>query len=215
MDDDEALRLNTLHRFRKHSPRLLLEEYSHCEVPAGCGGAVLRWVDPRAGTPALIRTSVAAKITLWLDGAPLESGRVDLSAGTRVLALALAEIVPPKQSRLATMFGRGRPATLLLSIVRALGRDTENHNAIVMLSSRATSAWRVTGETPAPSWTAPEFDDSSWSVPERGELDPEDRNQWRAERLQSHGAVPLALPPKQAWMRVRFQVAELHTQERE
>ena len=36
--DSEALRLNTLNRFRKHSPRLLLEEYSHCEVPAGCGG---------------------------------------------------------------------------------------------------------------------------------------------------------------------------------
>jgi hypothetical protein len=207
VDDEEALRLNNLHRFRKHSPRLLLEEYSHCEVPAGCGGAVLRWVDPRVGTPAIVRTFAEAEIALWLDGAPLESGRVDLSAGTHVLALALDKIVPPKRSR---------PAPLLLSIVRGLGQDREDaEHAIVLLASSISSGWRITGEPPPGNWFTPEFDDSTWSVPEGRELDVEQRESWRARQLEGHGAIALALPATHAWVRVRFQVPERHIPEGE
>jgi hypothetical protein len=36
------LRLNSLSRYTKRSPEYVLEEHSHCEVPAGCGGVVLR-----------------------------------------------------------------------------------------------------------------------------------------------------------------------------
>src|SRR5574339_211352 len=66
--DDEALRLNTLHRFRKHSPRLLLQEYSHCEVPAGCGGVVLRWIDREGGLPVVVRVAALGPVRAWLDG---------------------------------------------------------------------------------------------------------------------------------------------------
>lgn len=40
---DRELKLNSISRFSKQSPRLVLEEHGHCEVPAGCGGVVLRW----------------------------------------------------------------------------------------------------------------------------------------------------------------------------
>jgi hypothetical protein len=32
------LKLNDLDRYHKRSASLILQEYSHCEVPAGCGG---------------------------------------------------------------------------------------------------------------------------------------------------------------------------------
>jgi hypothetical protein len=198
MDDDEAeaLRLNTLHRFRKHSPRLLLEEYSHCEVPAGCGGVVLRWIDPGAGTPALVRTYAEAQITAWIDGAQLDSGRVDLRAGVHTLALELTQIQPP-----------GRPAPLLLAIVRTLpGDEHEAEDGVVLLRSQVGRAWRVIGEQPPPGWTASEFDDSQWPVAEPAELDAKQRESWRAQQIQRRGAVPIALPPERAWVRVRFEV---------
>jgi hypothetical protein len=215
MDDDEAeaLRLNTLHRFRKHSSRLLLEEYSHCEVPAGCGGVVLRWIDPGAGTPAIVRTCVEAKITLWLDGAQLDSSRVDLRAGVHTLALELAEIVQPKQSRLASMIRGHRPAYLLLSILRGLSRDREDARAVVLLRSQAGRAWRVLGEQPPSNWTAPEFDDSAWPVAQWIELDAEQREAWRAQQLLGHGALPIALPSERAWIRVRFEVPALQLEQ--
>ena len=84
MTDDDDLKLNTLHRFVKHSPRLVLHEYSHCEVPAGCGGVVLRWYDPRAGAPATVRTTDGE---VWLDGVALASSRVQLAPGQHVLAV--------------------------------------------------------------------------------------------------------------------------------
>jgi hypothetical protein len=43
--------LNSLDRFRKHPGQLVLEEHGHCEVPAGCGGVVLRWRNPNPSPP--------------------------------------------------------------------------------------------------------------------------------------------------------------------
>jgi hypothetical protein len=197
MDEDEALRLNTLHRFRKHSPRLLLEEYSHCEVPAGCGGVVLRWIDRDAGTPALMRTVVEAQITAWIDGAQLDSGRVDLRAGVHTLALELTQIEP-----------RTGPAPLLLAIVRTLpGDELDEEEGVVLLRSQVGRAWRVLGEQPPAGWTAIEFDDSQWPVAGPAELDAKQRESWRVQQIQRRGAVPIALPPERAWVRVRFEVA--------
>lgn len=208
ISEEEALRLNTLHRFRKHSPRLLLEEYSHCEVVAGCGGVVLRWVDPHAGIPAIVRSLVPAKLELWLDGAPLDSGHIDLRAGRRTLALELTEI----GSHTASRIGRGRPSALLLSIVRSLGRDHRGTPAI-LLSSLPGPMWRVTSEQPPPDWITPEFDDSRWPEAQRAELDEGQREQWGVRQIQACGAVPIALPADRAWVRVHFEVPEFAREE--
>ena len=65
--------LNSLERFRKRSPRLLLEQYDSCEVPAGCGGVVLRWRDPHAARPVVVSaaggTGGPAVVGLWSDAA--------------------------------------------------------------------------------------------------------------------------------------------------
>jgi hypothetical protein len=47
-------RLNSLDRFRKQPGRLVLEEHSHCQVPAGCGGGVLRRRNPQEGPQAFL-----------------------------------------------------------------------------------------------------------------------------------------------------------------
>lgn len=35
---DQNLKLNSLSRYTKQSPNLVLQECEHCEVPAGCAG---------------------------------------------------------------------------------------------------------------------------------------------------------------------------------
>lgn len=83
---------NSLERFRKRSPRLVLEEHDHCEVPAGCGGVVLRWRNPHAAQPYFLHAWVAAgEWTVLLDGAAPPSTRIDLAPGPHVLAFSLAD----------------------------------------------------------------------------------------------------------------------------
>lgn len=82
MSADEDLRLNTLHRFAKRSPRLTLREYSHCEVPAGCGGVVLRWVEGSGGIAVRIRLpATRSLVDAWLDGVPLETTEAEVVPG--------------------------------------------------------------------------------------------------------------------------------------
>lgn len=213
LDGQQALQLNTLHRFRKHSPRLLLEEYSHCEVPAGCGGVVMRWVDPDAGTPAVVRVFVEARATLWLNGELIESGRVDVACGPNVLAVALDEIVAP-ESGLRGLIGQARPPALMLSIVRALGTDVASgEEAVVLLSSGRASVWRIRADEPPAGWTALDFDDSDWREAERTELAPERESAWHAQQLRGHGAYPLALPRDRAWLRVGFDGPRLQAED--
>src|SRR5688572_11809546 len=91
-DDEEDLRLNTIDRFRKRSLNLVLEEHGHCEVPAGCGGVVLRWTDPRSGIPVRIWVYSAGDAVLRIDGEQPTSSRPILSYGAHQLTL---ELVPP------------------------------------------------------------------------------------------------------------------------
>ena len=90
-DDSAGLRLNRLHRFKKTSARLALEVHSHCEVPAGCGGVVLRWraVDEPVGVRFFVQLG-RKDFTATVDGAALTEMRTTLSPGAHVLTLAFA-----------------------------------------------------------------------------------------------------------------------------
>ena len=61
---------------------LVLEEYSHCEVPAGCGGVVIRWA--RSDAPAEVRFVIPGPdARIYVDG--VEQGleaRIVLTPGT-------------------------------------------------------------------------------------------------------------------------------------
>ncbi len=85
-------RLNSVDRFRKQPSRLVLEEHSNCEVPAGCGGVVLRWRNPHAAVPLTIHLYSPGKAACFIDGAPLATGRLDLAPGRHVVAIVLEDV---------------------------------------------------------------------------------------------------------------------------
>src|SRR5262245_38806375 len=84
--------LNSLARFRKQSGRLVLEEHSHCEVPAGCGGVVLRWRNPLAAVPLTFHLYTPVPAACFLDGAEVRTGRVDLAPGRHAVAFSLENV---------------------------------------------------------------------------------------------------------------------------
>src|SRR5262245_59385715 len=84
-------KLNSLDRFRKQSDRLVLEEHSHCEVPAGCGGVVLRWRNPFAALPLLVYLYSPGKTELSLDGTPVVRTGNDVAPGEHLFAFVLED----------------------------------------------------------------------------------------------------------------------------
>src|SRR5206468_12707267 len=96
--------LNSLDRFRKKPERLVLEEHGHCEVPAGCGGVVLRWRNPRARVPVVIRLYTPVPAAAFIDGRELTVSRVDLSPGPHVFAVRLDDI---ERARFVLLFTAG------------------------------------------------------------------------------------------------------------
>src|SRR3954471_21444558 len=87
----DEMRLNSLERFRKQSDRLVLEAHGHCEVPAGCGGVVLRWRNPTAALPLLVHLYSPGKSELFLDGAAVVHTGNDVAPGEHVFAFVLED----------------------------------------------------------------------------------------------------------------------------
>lgn len=199
MGDD--LKLNGLPRYRKWSRRLLLETHSSCEVPAGCGGAVLRWRDPREGFAA--EASLYAMSEVWqllLDGEPPPSGRMILPYGPRVLAL-----------RIRGMPRRGAVMFALSSSPRhrtGAGAIVEPEPALLTQPDR----WRYTTEPPDDErWLFdPGFDDSGWLPMQRTPPIPpreDGRLPWAVRRMRKLGAQPIGFGdphPDDAWVRCVF-----------
>ena len=198
--NEDDLRLNTLHRFAKHSPRLVLEEHSHCEVPAGCGGVVLRWRDPNAGVPSILHVATLGQVQAFFDGRLLDSAWLTVPLGDHVLALHLTEIEPDTSA-------------LMVGLLRFRPRGGEGPDDL-LLGSAPSGSWLAAASAPAASepgqvgdWRALDFDDSSWQplasgTAERDDL-PEDA-QWRFDRLERLTARPLRVTGHEAWIRCRF-----------
>src|SRR5262249_23220637 len=72
---DDNLRLNAISRYSKQSSQYVLEVHSHCEVPAGCGGLVLRWRNPHLAIPLEIWTYTVGEARVWLVGTALAPAR--------------------------------------------------------------------------------------------------------------------------------------------
>ncbi len=117
MGDERELKLNSIDRYVKDSPNFVLEEYTHCEVPAGCGGVVLRWRDPMAPVPV--------KLQLWLsvdshgtyvDGSAPSSSRPSIRPGSHVLMIAATlESRQPVQLLFRAVADPDSPTTILTS----------------------------------------------------------------------------------------------------
>lgn len=201
MSDEDDLRVNTLNRFAKRSATLALEEHGHCEVPAGCGGVVLRWVRAEAELHAAAWLSAPARSgrsELWLDGAPLDASRFTVLAGRHLLAarLDLEELLPH--------------APLLLAVVQQAAPS--GAEARVFFRS-APGAVRAVAEEPPEGWERPGSDDGAWpalpalsvplaSLPERRR----ELGLWLVER---YGAEPLELPSgaRRVWLRAWLEIS--------
>lgn len=193
--DDDDLRLNTLHRFAKRSSRLVLEEHSHCEVPAGCGGVVLRWVNPDAGTPLLLHT-FGGEIEAAIDGVPVNGARAQAAGGARLLAVRLRVDRP----------------TPFLFVATLDAPDENSDNQSALFASVDDGSWLATTVAPAGSeWMTEPFDDAGWRPLGRSALGadaPPEEMRWRFDRIVTLGAIPLELPSgaREVWIRKRFRV---------
>jgi hypothetical protein len=187
MSDEQQL--NSVARFRKQTGRLVLEEYDNCEVPAGCGGVVLRWRNPRAARPVLLYLYTPVQARWFVDGKEPPSGRLDLAPGPHVFALLLEDV--------------DLSACLLLFV--ANGDSDAAHcspradDPPFRVLSRADDTWRFTLEQPgSDDWNALAFDAASWptlaAVP-APELQRTDAGFWHYHKCFELGAACLGLPP--------------------
>lgn len=228
-DDDDDLKLNSLHRFAKKSPRLALEEYSHCEVPAGCGGVVMRWTDLAEGVPAILRVVVQGAVTAFLDGEPLASGRATLSYGDHLLAIAIergpAPVAAPQPSG-----ARGALRAIQDALVPPRPPVTDGRDLFAAavapdrgrvdpyerpIAATGDGTWAALAADEAPEgWRDASFAvDAPWTalaeappgavaaLPEAG------HDRWRFEELERIGARALLLPSHaRIWIRKRLTV---------
>jgi len=154
MSDDKQ-QLNSLDRFRKRSDRLVLEQYHSCEVPAGCGGVVLRWRDPNKVRPTHVYLYTQSAAECYLDGAALRAGLLDLSPGDHVLAIHmesadLHEVLVSFAAVSRSKQSRAGPATKVV----------EPEFVVV---SGADETWRYSLQPPGDErWLNIGFDDRSW-----------------------------------------------------
>jgi hypothetical protein len=176
------LRLNSLERFQKTSERLLLEEHAHCEVPAGCGGVVLRWFNPNSGVPVILHAGFADQMTIFVDEVRAASGRVTVPHGEHVLAVhAVFEEASTRYFWLAGL------------VDSPVDRYPDENRIIPALASRGDDSWLATAEDPSsPRWTASDYDDSQWTPLQATELRNLHRStQWHYDRMRELGAACL------------------------
>lgn len=179
---DEELELNTLHRLHKHSGRLILEQHGSCEVPAGCGGLVMRWLNPAQECYLLFTIYAAGKFQLFLDGDRLQSSRQTVPLGTHVLGVHCLE----------TGF-----------LMMAVQRHTQP-KLQTLLTTAADGFWRGTTIRPPEDWSARGFSED-WpalvAVAGAGE-------EWRRKRLDEMGAQALGFGTTgPLWVRREFELS--------
>ncbi len=200
MADERDLKLNSLDRYRKQSPRLILEEHSHCEVPAGCGGVVLRWNNPDRALPVRFRWLKPKGSELWIDGAVPDSSCPLLARGNHVLAMKIK----------AT---RGQALFILTAAYDEsdFGRQVSRKLGLTWnMASQADGTWRASAAAPAGDlWKDDPFDDSMWRpLVELPWVPDPKQGDWELKQMRAKGAVGLGLPDAggMVWVRKRFRI---------
>jgi hypothetical protein len=146
---DRDLEVNRLRT--KRSSRLVLEEHGHCEVPAGCGGVVLRWRSA-ALVPLEIWIFATCTVEAMIDGVALATSRPLLAPGPHVFACRLSGIAAPDSVLMVAGFheavsqdGSGKPTKTF------------------PLLSRDDGTWRYARSEPSDAaWSKPGFDAATW-----------------------------------------------------
>lgn len=185
---ERELKLNAI-RTVKQSPGLVLEEHGHCEVPAGCGGVVLRWRS-RSRFPVQVWIHTLESKAIFLDGEPMTSGRPLVEAGDHVLALRFERIDPAAAVLMAA-------CRLDLRRPRVSNPQPPPEGAFRLLSL-PDGTWRFTAEPPPDdSWMRPGFDDASWDAMIARDFPEPAENDWgaigRMRRIRELGGQSLGI----------------------
>lgn len=188
------LRLNSVARFQKRSSDLVLEEHGSCEVPAGCGGVVLRWVRRGQQQGALTLTlETNGPFRAWIDGQAVENASVWLGVGDHALAV---ELTAPDSSHacLVQGFARVRAPAGLTDRLRTRADGTWLATTV----APADDAWKEVSFVPDEGWRPLEA--HGWSLPRREYVE-----RW----LEEEGAEPLGLASSgngPVWVRTTFRL---------
>jgi len=202
------LKLNSLSRYSKQSSRLVLEEHGHCEVPAGCGGVVLRWRNPHQSIPFQMSFHTHGKVDFLLDGKQPSSSRPLLSYGEHILAFRISQSLI---SRLLSKPGLLMFAGFYDESKMDVNFIGENQKSVYILSE-PDGTWKYSLSKPAnDSWLYSGFDDSDWmpmvlkSLPEPNE---NEIGHYRFTDLKQLGAQGLGIKNihvgKTVWIRKSF-----------
>jgi hypothetical protein len=208
---DEDFKLNNLSRFSKSSKRLLLREYSNCEVPAGCGGVVFRWKEPDQIIAFEIKIFISGEFEIFIDGKTPESAISLFKKGEHVLSLVI--------SNFDSKFG-------MLMFVGKMG-ETGHSRGLFHEGNRKTrvlslpdSSWNYVLSPPLEdSWSDLNFDDTNWKSMISKDLSPipeEDSQNYLIDNLSSLGAQSLGIEEvaeKTIWIRKRFSISESRMEE--
>jgi hypothetical protein len=207
MADEQQL--NSLNLFRKRSDRLVLEEHSHCEIPAGCGGVVLRWRNPLAALPLSIHLYTRARGTCWIDGTEVQLGRLDLAPGRHVLTVAIEE--EERRGGLILFAAYHDPQEYSGRPKPPRGRGVRK------VLTTSDGSWKYTLAAPPAEWTSLAFEDQSWPalVPAATpKLQSSDDGGYACRRCVELGAACLGLPPGPhpkrgaVWIRKVFEIPQ-------
>jgi hypothetical protein len=197
--------LNSLERFRKQPGRLVLEEHGHCEVPAGCGGVVLRWRNPHAPLLITIHLYTPVPAQSFVDGNELESARIILAPGPHTVAVVLENVDPTavrimfSASHNPREYQKTLPAELIEPSFLAVSADD--------------GTWKFSLEPPeGQDWLSTTFDDRDWPALVKTatpELQWQDHGSYQWDRCRQLGAVCLRVPapsstaePPSWWRRI-------------
>jgi hypothetical protein len=205
-------RLNSLERFRKQPGRLVLEEHSHCEVPAGCGGVVMRWRNPLAGQPLVVHFyTPVTSAKLFLDGAEPQTARVDLPPGWHVAAIVIEDV--------KLYFG-----LLMLAAVHDPSRyqrtpPTDLREEPVKVVTADDGTWKFSLHPPPDDWSSLAFDDRDWlalTTAPTPQVEWNEHGAYQCHHCTDQGAACLGLPipageeERRAWWRdvMKLRVSE-------
>jgi hypothetical protein len=196
------LKLNSISRYSKESPQLILEEHGHCEVPAGCGGVVLRWTNPHRSMPVEFWLQTTGEARVYLDGKSPGSGRPMVAYGDHVLAFVLSDAKP---SSGVLMFAGIYDEEELTdtNVSRKTGKR-------VRILSTDDGSWKYTVNEPeGDSWMTPGFDDSNWKSMTLRDFPDSDDRQYRLRKLREFGARGLTAREKadRIWIRKAFSLS--------
>lgn len=204
----KELKLNSISRHSKQSPQLVLEEHSHCEVPAGCGGVVFRWRNYKKSVPIDVFLHTNGDVIALLDGKELSSSQPIISYGEHVFTFKISQS-QPNQGLL--MFA-GIYDEEEMPQVQIVGGD---HQKFRILSD-LDGTWKYSLVKPTEdSWQKSGFDDSQWeSMISKTLLKPEkqETGQYRFERLAKLGAQGLGIKETTTgnivWVRKSFNLVK-------